>query len=483
MSGDRPLPAVKSGKHIYIEGSGNTLASVAADINDAAFCVYTTATTKPTLTVYGTAANIRYFRIRNGGTLTGNGGELLEFNNATNDDTRFYIDAGGHFILNDDFEVNGRADGTTTRPYFWYWYGRVTCNADIPNNKRPLIRGMYRTYIYETTNNNNYPNDIIDLTGAVIGGAAVNNGYAFYIYVMGKVRNHIFKDMIFDESIGTNLDTYGISIPYGIQGTEEITFENIYGERTERLFNITGGSLIKTKDCTVKNTSNSWGVLHYGNSTRESRDFFRDYSSKNKVPYGQNFSYHENLTFEVGNNNNKCNVSYGAQVLLKDPTFLRTSGDAVECKYQGRVMLWGTVTTADGSPWDWQQTGEGSYVNRLQLTILDENDDPVEGANVLIEQFEGKEKLIFTTGADGMLHANYDLKGAMLTYESYYTNTAKEVWSSVSKPHKISIYHDGYEASYGAAVMDQDRSITVNLVPSSAGAVATIENNEELLLV
>jgi len=457
------VASVKSGNHIYVEGSGNTLASVASDINDAAFCTWDAGTS--TLTIFGTAAAVRYLRIRNGGTLTINGGETLQFSNATNDDTRFYVDAGSHLIMNDDAEINGSL--TTTRPFYWYFYGRVTCNADIPNNLRPTFKNFYRMYLYETANNNNFPNDVWDFTGAFIGSTRVNNGIAFYMYILGKVRNHTFKDMIFDERVDNNLDTYAFSIIYGIPGLENITFENIRFDQVERAFNCTGGAIIRSKGCVVDRTSASWGVLHYGNSVPPRRDKLRLYGLLNTKPYGQYFSYHEDLTFLVGNQNNKMIVSYGANVLIKDCDWQRTTGDSIECKYQGRVLQWTGCTFADANPFDIQQNGERSIVYRWQPTVLDENGAPMENALVKIEQHESKEEFTFSTGDDGMLHAIHDLKGAMLTHQSFYTNTASETWSSAAEPHRYTVHVEGYEVAKGTMVMDQDRTVTINMVPEN----------------
>jgi len=461
------MSAVKSGNHIYVEGTGNTLASVASDINDAAYCTWDAGSN--TLTVFGSSSAVRYFRTRNGSELTINGGETLQFSNATNDDTRMYIDAGSHLIMNDDAEINGSLG--STRPSYWYIYGRVTCNADIPGGLRPTFKEYYRIYFYETANNNSYPNDIWDFTGAFFGGPRVNNGYAIYMYVVGKVRNHIFKDMLFDERLDSNLDAYGFGIIYGGEGYTNITFENIQFDQVERGFNITGGAIIRTKDCTIDRTSNSWGVLHYGNSVSSARDRLRAYGYHNEKPYGQYFSYHENFTFLSGNQNNKMNVSYGAQVLIKDCDWQRTTGDSIECKYRGRVLQWTGNTFADSSPFDIQQNGERSLVFRLQLTVLDEDGNPVEDAVVKIRQHEDKEQYTFSTGADGMMHAIHDLKGAMLTHRSYYSNTAYQTWSSASEPHRYEVYVDGYEVAHGTAVMDQDRTATINLTPTSSGTV------------
>jgi len=138
------MAAVKSGNHIYVEGIGNTLEVIATDINDPAYCTWDAGNN--TLTVFGTAAATRYLRIRNNGDLTINGGETLAFSNATNDDTRFYVDAGGHLIMNDDSTVDFSI--TNSRPYFTYFYGRVTCNADIPNDRRPFFNNFYRMPSY-----------------------------------------------------------------------------------------------------------------------------------------------------------------------------------------------------------------------------------------------------------------------------------------------------------------------------------------------
>lgn len=343
------MAAVKSGKHIYVQGTGNTLESVATDINDPLFCTWDAPT--KTFTFIGTSADVRYFYIRNGGVLDVNDGETFQFSNATADDTRFYIDAGGTFNMSGNSILEGRATGTQ-RTYYWYWNGAVNIIGNGAN--QPIIRGFRRIYLRETQNNNTYPNDIWHIENAKIysNGAGANN-YCFYVYINGKVRSHIFRNITMDDSQGLNYDTYMFSFLYGSSmGAENITFENNTYVMGERAIHNTGGWALHCKNNTYDGGSASWSVLHYGHPNERARGTLRNYGVGATRSYGQVFAYHEGDTWTDLGSNLCVNVSYGAEALFKDCTWLETSGDAIECKYQGRAMVWSGNTFTDATWYD-----------------------------------------------------------------------------------------------------------------------------------
>ena len=477
MVGYCKLSAVKSGKHIYVQGVITSFEQISLDINDPLYCSWDAPT--KALTIFGTSSNIRYLRFRNGCVFNSIDGETLQFSNATPDDTRMYIDAGADVTLNGDTTINGTIN--TVRPSYWYIYGRLTCVPDLASNKRATFKNFYRIYMYETSNANAYTDDIWDFSGAIMGSSAVNNGHCFYFAGLGKIRPHIFKNMIFDERIGLNNDTYGFYFTYFNDFTA-VTFENIESRQNERIFQSTSGAIFKTKGCSSENTSTSWACLHYGGMASDARDFKKFYGDKNTKPYGQVFAYHEDFTFKSGNNNYKLNTSYNSQVMIKDCTFERASGDSIESKYQGRTLQWTGNTFADSNPEDIGQAGELSEVFRLQITVQDENNTPVEDAIIIIEQHDKKETFTFTTNDDGMMHAIYDLKGVMLTWKSHYTNSSNELWSTELEPHRVKVLADGYEPYQLTKHMDQDRSESINLIPlsSSQNQNGWIEGNSQI---
>lgn len=458
------MSSVKSGKHIYVEGTGNTLSSVASDINDPAYCTYDAPT--QTLTIFGTAADIRYFRIRNNGVLDMNSGDTLLFDNDTADDTRFYLDAGGEFNMNDDCTLDGSANGN--RPYYWYIYGKW--NVQGTATLRPLIKNYYRIYMYETNNGNSYPDDIWTFDNCLIGGSAINNGYCFYFSVMGKTRAHSFTNMEFDESVGSNLDSYAFYFLYGNTQADNMTFDNITFTRVERGINNVGGWPVHIQNSTFNNLSTSWAVLTYSQPAQDYRDRLRNYGLGNEKAYGQSFMFIDNCTFQVGNQNNKMITAYGGLSLVKDCDFQRTTGDALEANYRGRCMAWTGNTFADANPFDVDQNGEISWVYRCRVTVEDESGDGVEDAVVHFKQAQGKEEFTFTTITDGKLHAIHGLEGAMLTQRSQYANTngSGEIWASASLLHEVTISKPGYVTQMVTAQMTQDRDITVTLIAEGA---------------
>ena len=185
------MVAVKSGNHIYVTGTGNTLASITADINDTTF-IEKTSSSPDVYTVKGNVA--RYLRIRNGGTLTiGDSAdysknETLAFNSIVANYCRFYVDAGGRLEQYGDTTIDWMTGAQ--RSYYWYVYGALYVRGD--DTYTPVWQNYQRIYFYEQQNNNTYVNDIWDIDGLIIGSACTANYYALYFNAFGNIRFHKF---------------------------------------------------------------------------------------------------------------------------------------------------------------------------------------------------------------------------------------------------------------------------------------------------
>ncbi len=458
------MPATKNGNHIYITGLGNTLASVASDINDSAFCDFVGGEFR----WYGTSANVRYFRIRNGGELTVGNGEKLMANNATNDDTRFYVDPGGHLILEPGSTLDLAETGVGARPYFTYFYGRVTAIGTAANPI--LIQNFRRLHMYETQNNNNFDNDIWHFEHCTIGGCSTANNYAFYFSVNGKHRSHIFRNLTFDDTLGRGQDTFGFAFGTGGNGGyEKMTFENITFNSIERAYYNIGGAPIKVTNNSFNASNTTYHTFNYGAMVVNHRQTFRSFGSHEPKPYGQVFAMFDNCTYADANNVSKHISAYGSIVLFKNCTWEDLTGTPVRSQYGGITMLWTGNTFLDTNP-DFQvdQNGEIIYVHALSVNVTDENSSPIEDAIIEIEQSEGKEKLIFRTNSNGDIHAMHGVDAALLTHKSQYgdnENTNIETWSDPSNStfHIVKIYKEGYEVVTQNITMESDKNLNIQL--------------------
>ncbi len=461
------MTAVKSGNHIYVSGSGNTLASITSDIADTTF-IEKTGTSPDVYTVKGGVA--RYLRIRNGGTLTiGDSAdysknETLAFSNNVANEIRFYVDAGGELLQYGDTTIDFFTG--TQRIYYVYLYGKVTVLGN--DTYKPVWQNYQRIYLYENQNNDTYTNDVWHFEKMIIGSAAVANYFAFYFYSLGKVRNHIFKDILFDKTYGKGLTMYAIRISYPFRGMRNVTFENLdFNNVGNYPVYSTGGGTFKLKGCTF-GTTTSWKMIIYGMGAADGKNTLRTYGYDNEHDFGQQFIYLEDCTFENLNNKNCMLVQYGPQVVCKDCTWEHDASDSIQAAYGGRVLMWSGNTFTTREAYDVDYDGMILWVYDLTLTVEDKLGNALEDAVVLIEQSAGKEQFLFKTDSNGKLSNCHDIGCALLTWKYQYGNsktTNMELWSDSTNStyHKVTVFKEGYvpvEASY---IMSAARSDTIIL--------------------
>lgn len=468
------MSAAKSGNHIYVSGSGNTLSSITTDIGDTTF-IEKTASSPDIYTVKGNVA--RYLRIRNGGTLTigdpedYTNDETLEFENLAADRTRFYVDTGGTLLQYGDTTLNFSKG--TARPYYSYIYGKVDCLGDGTNN--PVWKNYRRIYMYENQNNDTYSDDVWHFEEMTVGSGYTANDYAFYLNSLGKVRNHIFKSITFDKSVGNNVNMYCFSIPYGMRGAANITIEDIDFENTGNYPLYIQGGGIYVKDCTFGSTT-SWKIYQLRQFHPDPSNTVRDYGYQNEHFFGQQFTLLDGCTFENLPNDNIVYLNMGAVMAFKDCTWEHDSSDSLQVSYQARALLWtGNTFTGGREAYDVDYDGAIQRVFDLDLTIQDTDSNNLEDAIVFIEQSEGKEKFIFKTKSNGKLENCHDIEAALLTNQHQYGNsktTDVEYWSDDdnSTYHDVTIYKDGYRPYTTTYVMDQARSATIQLDRIDANA-------------
>lgn len=456
------MTATKSGNHIYVAGTGNTLTSITADIADTTFIEETS---PGVFTVKGNVA--RYLRIRSGGVLTiGNPtdysvAETLQFENLAANNTRFYVDANGELAQYGntmiDFSIS------SNRSYYTYIYGKTTVLGDA--TYQPVWQNYQRIYMYETSLGNTYTNDVWHFENMIIGSAFTTGYYAFYFQGMGKVREHVFRNITFDKSYGRGMSMYCFRMAYIVSGAHKMTFEDLKFVDVGN-YPIYGGMDCRWSNCVFSASTNRKLYLYNGFGAAPNTLGLRDYGLKQEHFAGQRFTLIEDCTFENIANVNDVYVRYGTVALFKDNDFQATSGERLQLDYQGLAMMWNNTITQE--TFDVNSGSTIQWVYGLDLTIEDRQGNPIEGAFVHVEQSEGKERFVFETKANGKLDQMHDLEVALLTNLHQYGNSKtsnSEYWSDASNStsHQVVVFKDGYRPAAATFVMDADKSSTIQL--------------------
>ena len=464
------MSATKSGNHIVVTGSGNTLASITSDIGDTSF-IEKTSTSPDIYTMKGNVA--RYLYINNGGILTigdpddYSKNETLAFDQSVTQLNRLYVNAGGHLKMYGDTVLNFTSHATN-RAYYSYLYGAITVQGN--DTYKPIWQNYRRLYFYEGQNNDTYSNDIWAFDNMIFGGADAANEYCLYFNSIGKVRNHSFTNITWDKTAGGRSNQmYCLYSPYGMNGFENITFNNLnFANVGNYPIYMNNANSQEYSSCTF-GTTTSWKVYVLGTYKSDPTQRQGSYGYLSSEYYAQDFVYIHDSVFDSTGTAGVIYVNQGGTLLLKDNEFQHTAGDSIQVTYQGTVMMWtGNTFTGGREVYDIDFAGCVQWVYGLDLTIEDKFGNPIEDVKVGITQSGGKESFLFRTNSDGKLINHFGINKALLTWKHQYGNnktTNIELWSDASNStyHQVNIFKLGYRPKTFNIVMSEDRSQTVVL--------------------
>ncbi len=453
-----------SGHYLYVDGTGNTLESIATDIADTAIAEWDSG--NKILTIKSSSSSVYYYLYVRGTLTIGNPSdytyeEELHFENGYNDKARLYSISGGHIKMYGKIVIDFFSGGY--RSSYTYIYGSLTILGDGTNN--PILKNMRHFYFFESQNNDTH-NDLVHIENVTVGSAAYKNSSIFYLTYMGKVRNHIFKNIIHDKSIGKGFGGYLINISSSINGMSNIVLENLTIESGDYYPIQIYGSVPHFKNIHIKKTT-YYPLIIRGQAlnTAYKGKYDFDYNFGNK--YGQQFAFIENLVIDAGGYYRGI-LSQGNGIFLLKDAVINTSSYSLNLNYRAIALIWGTYTYTYNN-FNIGQNSMMNFVFGLTLTIVDKFNNPIENAIVIIEQSDEREAFTFKTKSNGKLENVHDLELAILTHQSKYGGGAitsnVEYWSDSSNStfHKVTVYKEGFVPVTKNYVMDADKSDTIYL--------------------
>jgi hypothetical protein len=478
------MPATKSGNNIAVTGTGNTLASITADIADATFISDNGGGE------YEVKGNVtRYLQINNGGVLTiGTGSaptnpynltESLVFENPVDYRNRLYVNVGGTLRMYGSCSLEFSKGASYMYAYI---YGQmyVTGSASL----KPLITDGTYMWHFDQQNNDSYTNDTWTYDNMIFGSVAKQAARNFiYISSVSRYRKHTFKNIILDGNYGNGYAAYtrGLYFEHANSGMENVTFEKVDATALQDGYEVNSAQapVARLYGFRFGQNSTDWKTsFSRPQSTGKDTGYFsRGYDSGSF--YGQAFTFLESCSFydDSSGNNRDILASNSAIVVIKDCDFQAPNGTRIQAQYQAQGWIWSGNTFVDE---DHAFTGGTiHHVYDLDLTVEDENGNPIEQAQVLIDQAETasvvrKQSFVFETNENGKLANCNNLEVALLSNRVYRTDTLFEVWSSGSNgtSHKVTVSKDGYVTATDHYVMDQSRSGSIVLRKRKARTLA-----------
>lgn len=465
------MPATKSGSSIIIDGSPNTLSSVTADINDITWIEESPA---GTFTIKSKITDIQ-----DGGVLTiGDSGdysvqETLMLEPSGNDTCRIYIRAGGEFQQFGDTKIYWTHAAET---YFniLYHYGKSYIRGNVTYKptwyRLSSLRFTGRDYKTQAERNH----DIVDWEYVKWEDprAADARGFYwdYYMYYwpdpgLWKVKNCEFGKV--GDAWANFVYQYANTAFYS--DCSMLTFEDClfsYGQYATYLY----GMNPYFKNCTFDNCYSAGYVVRPSIGGR-----FLQYRRDERFEFPQQrFTFYDGCTIQNGTAPYEMAVSQGGVVLLRDCAFNRSDSNLKADAAASTFYIWTGNTFAGSSGYggiviiDQRDFAKVFWVHSLDLTIKDKGENPIEGATIMIRQKNGEDDWIFYTGANGKPKSIVPLAGKiMLKHKQLYIDSGYQVEflsdASNSTYHDVWVWKEGYEPAKLTYIMNQDRTVTVQL--------------------
>jgi hypothetical protein len=468
------MTAVKNGANIFVEGTGNTLASVYTDIADPLYF------DNPSTNLYQLVGNRRLY-VRPGGELTiGNSGdfsfaETLEFDPTSNGGAGFTVNHGGAFYIYgaSTLDMSTTAFYTTS-----YVYGKIRVEGDA--TYRPLFDHSGRIlYNWESTTPAHAATDTwywehVDVQ------RQVGTPFSFYMLSMIDGPEQYFKDIDFDAVPGggptSYAGSYGLYVnPEIVAGAEsrvhfsDCTFQH-YNSYGIGLFGSAPFSFVR---CTVQ-YNRLWGLLVQGNSWVPQ---LLRHELASVIPVGmvgQSFPYFEDCVFTSNYGNTRdVLLNPGCIVAFKGCTF-NSASVGIFGTYGGIALVLSGNVFNGASVFTSATKSTALWSFELDLTVIDSVGDPIENALVIARQKDGKERYLFDTDAAGKPITNPHMSGKIaLTWREEWAAGSYDLWSDTSNStyHDVTVSAPGYITQTIQQVMDQDRVLPVSLATTGAGSI------------
>lgn len=462
--------AIKSGANITFTGTGDiTLAQIASDINDAAFCTWDGVTKKfrVNCTVFRSFIVSNDVRVVVGNELDYSYQEIFEVYTSLAGGSPYFkliVYPNGEFAMYGNCIFDGMVTGSAVNTYgaeLWIW-GGLTLKGNV----------TYPVFVHH------------------FRGLFITTGGYGYAGIFELSKNILLDYLKIDYLYGSYLFSY---LPQSRTGTVSITNLILYSTNSAVVWvlNVTGDlskatisgitigdnkrvyylmyhlyqGLFKISDTNLE--LNKWNASYivrtFGTNHYHNYKSFYARNNKSIINTNQLYQIYDNVTF------NDQGYSYFGYLDYKSVTCLRNcnfpSMNRAWLVYEdSKLLLWGSnpgfvVGAAIGD------SGSIQYVYGLYLTINDIADNPLQDCIITVNQSLGYEYFWFKTGADGKPDDVYGYKAILLTWKSQYRQSLNELWSdnSNSTYHTVTITKAGYKPYTFNLVMDQDRTVVVTL--------------------
>lgn len=471
------MGASKVGNNIYVEGSGNTLATIASDIADSAWFE------DKGSGVYELKGN-HELHLRPDGELTIGDPldysvyERLDFAASGDNQLSFWAFGWSALRMYGDAHIDFAAGTGHYYVYVYFYATELVMHGD--STYRPSFDGIWVVYtLIYTTSSDHFADTKVDCRYADFNHRIPAYGSTYYWdFRADLVPNVHFYRCTFDGNPAWAAQGDGRGRPpffstiaapnprYAYM--EECTFQHFAGL-------CYGFPQLGWKDCEWVN-NDAYGVLigHPYSAIHPWQVGGGWADETSGMEWGQWFELVEGANLHDNSTTSAVDfyVRLGTVIALKDCDFQDVRTANLQVGMNGRLLVWTGNTFASG--WGVNGLGLVMYVFALDIVVLDAADSPIEGAQVRVQQKDGFECFNFTTDASGRINGNPVISNRCLCSHKRWisgdpVSGSFELWSdgSNSTYHEITVSAYGYITERFEVVMDADKVLAVTLQAAS----------------
>jgi len=440
------MTAYTSGNYITVGGSGNTLASITADINDASFIEEVT----PDYYLVKDRGSSGGLTISTGGELTIGDPtdfsvtESLVLENLTSNRQRFYVYAGGICNVYGNTELILASGSTTAYGGTTYNYGEFIMSG---SSEYPVTFWGFR--------------DITQDANSVLRWNYVNVGKSSYRYGYMLSIKYPSTMSISNCNLNTGIGAIPIYDARGNHQTEPIGHHTLFIDNCD-FTNMAFPTCIL--DPAIKITNSTFSVQNLNQYVTPARD-----------PLGFSWIHGSTFTNDSGSDDqyvfegSLMNNLIESSSITFSPTTRILSGLNVGGPSQRFMFKHVSFTSASYEKYSGTATYAVEYVNRLTVTVVDSTGSPVENARIAITQIDDYEAWSFKTNSSGQIDV-YGYPWLLCTHYRKYGDYPLFYYDYKSDAvngggHNIVVIKAGYATYNKTVYVSEDREVDIILQP------------------
>lgn len=337
-----------------------------------------------------------------------------------------------------------------------YYYGSINMNGKSDDSRIIITHHKYnyiRPYDEQTWNYVDFTQPIVNasIDLYVIGNEAYTMPVSFT-----NIRHY------------TATSHYGTPINFNNGNLINITYQDF--QITNKQYIIIASSNAHLKNGVISCPASTYGIQIDSSGKINTQPYNTNKTFNRPIDNRQNYVWLQDITFTDTGTTCAIICTYNSQVYLKNITISKigsTTRRGVYTYYASSVLLDNVVFNNLLVNITYNTSGIALHVKQQNITILDNNSNPLQYANVSIYSANHEQNWSYLTDINGCIKSTYDT-GILLSYKQQYPVNTYTIWcntADTSTYHYVIASCPGYETYTERIDTNISNDIVIRLTP------------------